>query len=84
MHNESIATTRSVTIPVRPGRYSYVRVAPDGATSTIHVPATALDRGIASVEVAPGESIVEIALSSTSDPDLAPARGVLWGEGAQR
>ncbi|HQR38452.1 MAG TPA: hypothetical protein PLF26_08615 [Blastocatellia bacterium] len=84
MPDEAIATTRSVTIPVRPGRYAYVRVGPDGSTSTVHVSTRELDRGKATVDVTPGESIVEIALSSTSDPDLDPARGVVWAEGAPR
>jgi hypothetical protein len=47
------------------------------------VSANALDEGTAEVLVEPGDRIVEIALSSTSDPDLDPARGQLWPREAE-
>ena len=82
MPDEPAANTTTVTIPVRPGRYSYVRVRGDGSSSTVGVSARDRDAGFASVRVATGESIHEICLSSTSDPDFEPPRGVVWGDGA--
>lgn len=68
----------TTTIPVRRGPYQYVRVAADGATTPIRVDPSALDAGALEVDVRDGETVTEIALSSTSDPDLDPARGQLW------
>ena len=67
-----------VTIPVRPGPYQYVLVTKDGSSTTVSVDPEALERG--SVEVSPeeGDRIMEVALASTSDPDLEPAAGQLW------
>jgi|1185.fasta_scaffold1061667_1 hypothetical protein len=71
-----------VRVPVRTGPYQYVRVDPDGVSSTIPVDAAAYASGAAEISVRPGERIVEIALSSTSDPDLDPPLGQLWPEEA--
>jgi hypothetical protein len=68
----------TVSIPVRPGRYAYVRVAPDGTTTHLDVASPDLDAGRATIDVAPGDLLVEIALSSTSDPDYERPRGTLW------
>ena len=74
----------SVRFPVRSGPYQYVRVGSDGTSTTIEVGDADLERGSAEASVADGESIVEVALSSTSDPDLDPPRGQLWPEEAAR
>jgi hypothetical protein len=65
-------------IPVRKGPYQYVLVGADGTTETISVTDQQLDAGWVEVEVSEGQQITEVALSSTSDPDLDPARGELW------
>jgi len=67
-----------VRLSVRSGPYQYVRVRPDGSSATIPVSHAALAAGSADVDVGPGDRIVEVALSSTSDPDLDAARGQLW------
>jgi hypothetical protein len=66
------------TIPVRIGPFQYVRVHRDGTTTTIVITEEQLDAGQATVEVEEGDALAEVALSSTSDPDLKPARGQLW------
>ncbi len=65
-------------VPVRTGPYQYVRVGPDGSTATIPVDRAALDAGTIEVDVVTGDRVMEIALSSTSDPDLDPPHGQLW------
>jgi hypothetical protein len=75
-HEEKPAA--SASFPVRRGPYQYVRVRPDGTSSTVTVDEQMLHDGVASCEVAPDDRIVEVALSSTSDPDLDPPRGQLW------
>ena len=79
-------TTRdgATSFPVRSGPYQYVRVRPDGTSVTIPVDDSARDAGVAAAEVDDGDTIVEVALSSTSDPDLDPPRGQLWPEEAAR
>jgi hypothetical protein len=67
-----------VTIPVRRGRYDYVLVRPDGTSTTLDVTESDLDAEQHTAALRDGERVVEIALSSTSDPDLDPARGQLW------
>jgi hypothetical protein len=66
------------TFPVRSGPYQYVRVRPDGTSETIPVDDATLEAGVGAAEVAAGDTIVEVALSSTSDPDLDPPHGQLW------
>lgn len=67
-----------VRVPVRSGPYQYVRVRADGSTATVHVGEEDFEAGTVEVCVAPGDRVMEVALSSTSDPDLDPARGQLW------
>ena len=74
---EHPAETR-ISIPVREGRYQYVRVRPGGETSTIKVAPADLERGTVEVAVDEGDRLLEVTLSSTSDPDLDPGRGQLW------
>ena len=69
-----------IPIPVRPGPYLYVVVHPDGSTENIDTPDETLDAGSIEVEVDDSDRVMELARSSTSDPDLAPARGQLWPE----
>jgi hypothetical protein len=78
MLKDNIDTSKRVCVPVRIGPYQYVLVRSNGATSTIVVPRVALDAGTAEVIVRPGDLVIEVALKSTSDPDLDPARGQLW------
>ena len=68
----------SVRFPVRTGPYQYVRVQSDGTTETIPVGDGDLETGTAEAHVGEGDAIVEVALSSTSDPDLDPPHGQLW------
>jgi hypothetical protein len=74
--DEGLETT--VQFPVRSGPYQYVRVRSDGTSATLPVDEAALEAGTASASVAGGDTIVEVALSSTSDPDLDAPRGQLW------
>ena len=67
-----------ITIPVRGGPYQYVVMRAGGAAETLGVTQAERDAGAAEVEVAGGDTVLEIALSSTSNPDLDPARGQLW------
>jgi hypothetical protein len=67
-----------VRVPVRSGPYLYVRVRSDGDSETVAIGADDLEAGFVTVRVAPGDRVMEVALSSTSDPDLDPARGQLW------
>ena len=69
---------QTVTIPVRPGRFAYVRVARDGETHDLHVDSATRERGSFAIAVSDGDQVIEIALGSTSDPDLDRARGQLW------
>ena len=69
---------QTVTIAVRPGRFAYVVVARDGATRDLHVDHASKERGSFTTGVSNGDQVIEIALGSTSDPDLDRARGVLW------
>lgn len=69
---------QTVTIPVRPGRFAYVRVARDGETHDLHVDSGSKERGSFATAVSDGDQVIEIALGSTSDPDLDRARGQLW------
>lgn len=80
MSQKSISDTRDVEFSVREGSFLYVLVHSDGSTSTIPVDQSALDRGRIRVRVLPEDRIIEIALKSTSDPDLDPARGQIWPE----
>lgn len=73
-----------VRFRVRPGRYAYVRVGARGDAHDVHVSHAERENGTFETIVAPGDRILEIALSSTSDPDLAPARGQLWPDGETR
>jgi hypothetical protein len=68
----------TISIPVREGRYQYVRVRTNGDSSTVPVAPADLERGTVDVAVAPGDRVLEVTLSSTSDPDLEPGRGQLW------
>lgn len=72
--------TTEARVPVRKGRYEYVLVREDGTSTTIPVGEAAYGEGTLAVAVRAGEKIVEIGLSSTSDPDLDPPRGQLWPE----
>lgn len=72
------ARQHTVTIPVRTGRFAYVRVARDGETHDLHVDSEARERGTFETTVSDGDQVIEIALGSTSDPDLDRARGQLW------
>lgn len=67
-----------ITIPVRTGPYQYVATRSGGETETLDVTAGEREAGEAEVEVGEGDIVMEIALSSTSNPDLDPARGQLW------
>jgi hypothetical protein len=71
-----------VRIPIREGRYEYVRVAPDGAATTLVIDEEARAAGVATVAVSDGDRVLEVNRSSTSDPDFEPARGQLWPEEA--
>ena len=68
----------TISIPVREGRYQYVRVRPSGETHTVRVGPADFERGVAAVAVRDGDRVLEVTLSSTSDPDLDPGRGQLW------
>jgi len=68
----------TIEIPIRSGPFNYVLVRADGTTVEIHPDDAQLAAGSTSVDVEQGDQILEIALSSTSDPDLDPARGQLW------
>jgi hypothetical protein len=68
----------TVTIPVRPGPFQYVLVRSDGTRSTVDVEREGIERGSVFVEVGTGDRVLEIALASTSDPDLDRAKGQLW------
>jgi hypothetical protein len=68
----------TTSIPVRTGPFQYVLVRADGSTSTISIDESAIEAGRFDVSVAEDDRILEIALSSTSDPDLDPPRGQLW------
>lgn len=72
------ARLHTVTIPVRAGRFAYVRVARDGETHDLHVDSGSRERGTFETTVSDGDQVIEIALGSTSDPDLDRARGRLW------
>lgn len=67
-----------VRFAVRTGPYQYIRVGSDGTSSTLAIADAELEAGTAEADVAGGDSIVEVALSSTSDPDLDPPKGQLW------
>jgi hypothetical protein len=67
-----------VRFPVRSGPYQYIRVGSDGTSSTLPVDGAQLEAGTAEARIASGDTVVEVALSSTSDPDLDPPRGQLW------
>lgn len=69
---------QTVTIPVRIGRFGYVRVASDGTTVDLHINVEARERGQFETIVAQGDCVLEIAFGSTSDPDLDRARGQIW------
>jgi len=71
-------TETTISIPVREGRYQYVRVRPSGETKTVRVGPSDFECGTADVAVAEGDCVLEVTLSSTSDPDLDPGRGQLW------
>lgn len=73
-----------VRVRVRTGSYQYVLVRPDGSSTTIRVDREALDAGSVEVGVSEGDRVIEVALSSTSDPDLDPPRGELWPAGSIR
>ena len=75
MANDDPQTAREVTIPVRGGRYDYILVRPDGTSTRLDVTDSDLAAGHHTAALRDGERVVEIALSSTSDPDLDPARG---------
>lgn len=68
----------TVVLPVRTGKFGYVRVARDGTTHDLHVDPEPRERGEFRTSVADGDRVLEIALGSTSDPDLDPARGQIW------
>jgi hypothetical protein len=68
----------TANIPVRRGPFQYVVVGPDGSTTTVQIEEADLAAGSVRVEVGDGDRVLEIALASTSDPDLNPARGQLW------
>lgn len=70
--------SRRVRVDVRTGPYQYVLVRPDGTSSTIRVEPAERATGTVETEVYDGDRVLEVALSSTSDPDLDPARGQLW------
>lgn len=72
------AGVQTIAIPVRFGRFAYVRVARDGETHDLHVDSASKDRGSFETTVSDGDQVIEIALGSTSDPDLDRARGQLW------
>ncbi len=72
--------SQTVEIPVRAGRFGYVRVSPDGSAHDLRVGADDRERGTSVVAVTNGDRILEIALGSTSDRDLDPGRGQLWPE----
>lgn len=72
------ARLHTITIPVRTGRFAYVRVARDGETHDLHVDSWSKERGSFATTVSDGDQVIEIALGSTSDPDLDRARGQLW------
>jgi hypothetical protein len=78
------STATRVRVPVRTGSYQYVLVRPDGSSTTIPVGPEALEEGSVEVEVSAGDAVMEVALSSTSDPDLDPPRGELWPAGGGR
>ena len=78
MLQDDVDASKRVCVPVRLGPYQYVLVRLNGTTSTIVVPRVALDAGTIEVIVRPGDLVMEVALKSTSDPDLDPARGQLW------
>jgi hypothetical protein len=65
-------------IPVRSGSFQYVLVRKDGSTHTLKVDDGDTRSGWLEVAVVDGDRLLEIALSSTSDPDLNPPRGQLW------
>ncbi len=81
MHPEQEPNERRIRLSVRPGPYQYVRVGADGTSVTIPVSRAEIDAGFAEATVEPDDIVMEIALKSTSDPDLDPARGQLWPEG---
>ncbi len=72
------AGVQTIAIPVRFGRFAYVRVAGNGETHDLHVDSGARERGSFETTVSDGDQVLEIGLGSTSDPDLDRARGQLW------
>ena len=78
MANDHGKELREARVPVRRGRYAYVLVRRDGTSTTIPVSEAAYDEGPLEVAGRDGERIVEVGVSSTSDPDLDAPLGELW------
>lgn len=68
----------TIEIEVRTGPYQYVLTRLDGSAVTLDVSPAEREEGMAAVDVSEGDTVMEVALASTSDPDLDPARGRLW------